>query len=147
MINSIIEAISIALNAEFNEKNYEFYMEEIKQDLKEPCFFIFCLEPTNELFLGYRYYGNNGFVIQYFPESDEVQRECNSVAERMTVCLEYITCQGDDKPIRGNDMRWKVVDGVLNFCINYNLFTLRKVTDDSEPMETLTSGIGVEEGE
>ena len=45
MINSIIEAISISLNEEFGD-GYEIHMEEIKQGLKEPCFFIACLNPT-----------------------------------------------------------------------------------------------------
>ena len=39
MINSIIEAISIALNAEFGD-DYTTYTEEQEQGLKEPCFFI-----------------------------------------------------------------------------------------------------------
>ena len=37
MINEIIAAISAALDAEFGDE-YEIYMAEIKQDLKEPCF-------------------------------------------------------------------------------------------------------------
>jgi hypothetical protein len=35
-----MEAISISLNAEFGD-SYEIHMEEIKQGLKEPCFFMF----------------------------------------------------------------------------------------------------------
>lgn len=50
MINSIIEAISVSLNKEFGD-DYETHMEEIKQGLKEPCFFIACLNPTIEQFL------------------------------------------------------------------------------------------------
>ncbi len=36
MVNAIIAGIS---NALYNEFGYENHMEEIKQDLKEPCFF------------------------------------------------------------------------------------------------------------
>ena len=39
MINEIIEAISVALNEEFGDE-YEIYRESVRQDLKEPCFFI-----------------------------------------------------------------------------------------------------------
>jgi len=39
MINSIIEAISIALNAEFGD-DFTTYTEKEEQGLKEPCFFI-----------------------------------------------------------------------------------------------------------
>ena len=66
MINTIIEAISTALDKTFGE-GYEIYMEEIKQGLQEPCFFIQCLHPTTSLFLGKRYFKENPFCIQYFP--------------------------------------------------------------------------------
>lgn len=136
MINSIIKAISITLNTEFGD-GYETHMEEIKQGLVEPCFFIQCLNPTTELFLGKRYFRQNQFCIQYFPESDNKQSECNEVAERLTWLLEYITVPGDDKPIMGTKMKSDVIDGVLNFFLNYDCFVYRVETN--EPMETLVS--------
>lgn len=143
MINSIIEAISISLNEEFGD-GYETHMEEIKQGLKEPCFFITCLTPTTELFLGKRYFRTNQFCIQYFPETNEKQRECNGVAERMLQCLEYITIYGEDKPIMGTKMKYEVVDGVLNFFVNYDCF-IRK-TEQQTPMESLQASTSVKEG-
>lgn len=143
MINSIIEAISISLNEEFGD-GYETHMEEIKQGLKEPCFFITCLNPTTELFLGKRYFRTNQFCIQYFPETNEKQRECNGVAERMLQCLEYITIYGEDKPIMGTKMKYEVVDGVLNFFVNYDCF-IRK-TGQQTPMESLQASTSVKEG-
>lgn len=143
MINSIIEAISISLNEEFGD-GYETHMEEIKQGLKEPCFFITCLNPTTELFLGKRYFRTNQFCIQYFPETNEKQRECNGVAERMLQCLEYITIYGEDKPIMGTKMKYEVVDGVLNYFVNYDCF-IRK-TEQQTPMESLQASTSVKEG-
>jgi hypothetical protein len=143
MINSIIEAISISLNEEFGD-GYETHMEEIKQGLKEPCFFITCLNPTTELFLGKRYFRTNQFCIQYFPETNEKQRECNGVAERMWQCLEYITIYGEDKPIMGTKMKYEVVDGVLNFFVNYDCF-IRKI-EQQTPMESLQASTNVKEG-
>ena len=70
MINSIIDSISIALNAEFGDC-YKNYKEEKKQDLEEPCFFIQCLNPTQRLFLNKRYFRKNQFCIQYFPETSD----------------------------------------------------------------------------
>lgn len=146
MINAIIEAISIALNAEFDEKDYGMDMEEIKQDLREPCFFITCLSPTNRLFFGKRYFLQNQFVIQYFPESEEeLQRECNAVAERMTWCLEYITAKNGDK-LRGTKMRYQIIDGVLHFFVNYDCFVYR-AEQKHEPMETLESDTDVKGGD
>ena len=143
MINSIIEAISVTLNKEFGD-DYEIHMEEIKQGLKEPCFFITCLNPTTELFLGKRYFRTNQFCIQYFPETNEKQRECNGVAERMLQCLEYITIYGEDKPIMGTKMKYEVVDGVLNFFVNYDCF-VRKI-EQQTPMESLQASTSVKEG-
>lgn len=140
MINSIIEAISITLDAEFG---YETHMEEIKQDLVEPCFYISCLNPTVELFLGKRYFRQNQFVIQYFPESDNEQRECNSVAERLMWSLEYITLDGD--LTRGTAMKYEVVDGILNFFVNYDCFVYRM--EENTPMENMDSTTDVKEGD
>ncbi len=140
MINSIIAAISVALNAEFG---YENHMEEIKQDLVEPCFFIQCVNPTSELFWGKRYFRQNSFCIQYFPKGEDKQRECNEVAEKMIWCLEYITVDG--QKMRGTKMKYKVVDDVLNFFLNYDCFVYKVKTD--EAMETLESTTNVKEGD
>lgn len=140
MINSIIEAISINLDAEFG---YETHMEKIKQDLVEPCFYISCLNPTIELFLGKRYFRQNQFVIQYFPESDNEQRECNSVAERLMWSLEYITLGGD--LTRGTAMKYEVIDGILNFFVNYDCFVYRM--EENTPMEIMDSTTDVKEGD
>ena len=141
MINTIIQSISITLDAEFNEKEYGFHMEEVKQELKEPCFFIACLNPTTDLFLGKRYFRKNKFVIQYFPESKEnLQSECNAVAERMTWCLEYLTTTTGDK-FQGTKMNSEVIDGVLNFFVNYDCFVYR--VEQNEVMETLESNTTV----
>lgn len=128
MINSIMEAISIALNAEFGDR-YQNYMEEISQDFAEPCFFIQCLNPTDKLFFGRRYFRKNQFCIQYFPEDKlHGNRECNAVAERLFVCLEYLSV--DDNLIMGTHMHGEMADGILHFFVNYDMFVYRK----SEPV-------------
>lgn len=124
MINSIIEAIGIALNAEFGDR-YEIHREAMEQGLEEPCFFIFCIHPTNQQFLGTRYLRTNQFCIQYFPESQEKRQECYTVAERMWQCLEYVVIRDEDKPIRGTRMKYEVVDDILHFFVNYDLFVYK----------------------
>lgn len=143
MINSIIEAISISLNTEFGDK-YEIHMEEIKQGLEEPCFFIMSLNPSKESYPGKRNFRENPFVIQYFPESENSRRECNDTAERMMQCLEYITIIGEDRPTRGTDMKYEIIDGVLNFFVNYDFFTI--TIEEDTAMENLESGTSVKEG-
>lgn len=144
MINAIIEAVSAALNGEFGD-GCEIYMEEIEQGLKEPCFFISCLNSTNELSLGKRYFRSCQLCIQYFPATREKKRECNSVAERLWQCLEYITIFSRDRQIRGTKMSYEVVDGVLNFFVNYDRFVFK--TEVLTPMDDLETNTNVKEGE
>jgi len=95
MINAIIEAISISLNAEFGGR-YKIYLEVKRQGLQEPCFFIQCLNPTNQLFLNKRYFRTNQFCIQYFSEREERKKEeCYAVAERLFQCLEWLEVKED----------------------------------------------------
>ena len=140
MINSIIDGISISLNAEFGD-DYNIYTESIEQGLKEPCFSILCVNPTNELFRGKRYFRKNLFCIQYFPSSnDEKYAECMEVLERMFDCLEIINVVDD--PQRGTKMHGEVVDGVLNFFGNYDLFVYK--VEDTTEMESLDLTSNVE---
>lgn len=126
MINAIIDGMCIAINAEFDD-TYEIYTESIEQGLKEPCFSILCLNPTIEHFFGKRYFRTNQFCIHYFPSSKEKRSECYEVMDRLFTALEYIEVDGD--PIRGTEMHGEFVDDVLNFFVNYDLFTYSKSTD------------------
>lgn len=139
MINSIIEAIGISLNAEFGDE-YTIYSESVEQGLNKPCFFVFCINPTERVFLGKRYFKENLFGIQYFPaDKDRKKEECNAVTERLFSCLEYITVTGD--LVRGTKMRSETVDGVLNFFVNYDFFVYKAA--ESDPMEELSEEINV----
>ena len=144
MITEIIEAISVALNSEFGD-DYEIHMEEIRQGLTAPCFFITCLNPSLKPLAGNRYQCTNQFCINYFPESEEKQQECNAVGERMVWCLEYITKDGDSKPIRGTKMNYEVIDGVLNFFVNYDCIVTK--TESQTAMEILETNTAVKEGD
>lgn len=144
MITEIIEAISVALNSEFGD-DYEIHMEEIRQGLTGPCFFITCLNPSLKPLAGNRYQCTNQFCINYFPESEEKQQECNAVGERMVWCLEYITKDGDSKPIRGTKMNYEVIDGVLNFFVNYDCIVTK--TESQTAMEILETNTAVKEGD
>ena len=139
MINKIIDGISISLNAEFGE-NYKIYTESIKQGLKEPCFSIICVNPTIELFRGKKYFRNNLFCIQYFPKGEDKRSECMDVLERMFDCLEVIKI-GEDLQ-RGTSMHGEVVDEVLNFFVNYDMFVYK--VESTDAMETMDLKSNVE---
>ena len=124
MIQSIIEAISISLDAEFGE-GYSIYREEKLQGLKEPCFFILCIHPTHTLFLKQKYARTNLFCIHYFPEHLERKKEeCDAVAERLFSCMEHLNVEGH--LITGTKMNYEIVDDVLHFFVNYDFFVCKK---------------------
>lgn len=125
-IQTLIDSIAEALFQEFGS-DYEIYTEKVEQGLKEPCFLIRCLNPTNNKYLGRRYKRTNQFSIQFFPSSEiEAYVECVSVLERLFECLEDITVM--DAPLHGTNLTGEVVDGVLTFTVNYDLFTLKETT-------------------
>ena len=139
MINSIIESISISLDAEFGNK-YTIYREEVEKGLKEPCFFILSLNPESKLFVGKRYFRENPFCIQFLPSNkDKKREENNAVAERLYSCLELITVEGD--LTRGTKMKHEIADGVLNFFVNYDFFVYKAAATDA--MEEISCDVKV----
>ena len=136
MLNTIMEAISVALDAEFGD-GYEIYIEEISQDMGGHAFFIQCLNPTEELFFWKRYFRKNQFCIQYFPENKlHGKEECYAVGERLFSCLEYLDVGGD--LVMGTKRKYEVVDGILHFFVNYDLFVY-KVAEPVPFMEEVSS--------
>lgn len=128
MINSIIDAISVTLNAEFGD-DYKIHTESIEQGLQEPCFFVQCINPTSERFLGNKFKRTNQFCIQYFPSTEDKYNECMSVTERLFLALDRV----DDW--LASKMNSEIVDGVLNFFVNYDGFVYK--TTEQTLMETM----------
>lgn len=132
MLNEIIDGISLKLNQVFGD-GYEVYGDtNIVQGLKEPCFFIALLNPTQTQIVGARYFRNNPFMIQYFPRNAEDNIELHDVASELFEALEYITLANNDT-LHGTSMEYEIVDGVLNFRVNYNAYLLKK----AEPIDTM----------
>ncbi len=120
MTNAMIGSIGAALKTEFGER-YKIYREEKKQGLTEPCFFIQCLALTERLFFNKRYRRSGQFCIQYLPKDKlHGDQECRAVAERLFDCLGWLGVDGD--LVMGTKMRYEVVDGVLHFFVDYDLF-------------------------
>jgi len=139
MINKIIDGICEKLNESFGD-GYEIYTELKNQGLKEPCFSVMCVNPISNQVIGNRYFRNNLFSILYFPASKEPKSECNAVLESLYLALETITIKETlpDKSIkeslvRGTNMRGELVDGVLNFLVNFNMFVYK--VEDADLME------------
>ncbi len=134
MINHTIAGISNALYEAFG---YENFKNEILQDLTPPCFYISCMEQKTKKYIGTRSLRKNQFVSQYFPHTDDRKGECYDVGEKMLECLEVIPVDGF--LLRGTEMRFEIVDGVLHFFVDYNAFSHKE--QQKETMGSMNSDI------
>jgi len=133
MVNDLIDGISVKLNQVFGD-GVRIYSESVKQGLKEPCFFIKILNPTQNQVIGSRYFREHPFDIHFFP-SVESNEEMIGVAEQLFDTLEYITLENGDL-VHGTKMDYEIVDGVLHFFVNFDIF-VRKIDVPADNMETL----------
>ena len=139
MLTKIFDGISLKLNEVFGD-GYEIYGDtDVIQGLKEPCFFVSVLSPSQTNFIGQRYFREYPFMIQYFPINEESNVELHNVASELFDALEYIHLLDGDS-LRGTSMSYNIVDGVLNFEVNYNVF-LTKEKEAVEKMEVLETDV------
>lgn len=122
MVNKIVDSIVQAISAAYGEE-YEIYTENVEQGLTEPCFLIECINPSFEQFLGRRYHEKVPFCIHYFPKGPDKSEESNAVFTTLTVCLEYISIDG--QPVRGTSMRAEWDGDVMHFMVDYEMFLFR----------------------
>lgn len=139
MIDEMMQAIGTALAAEFGSQ-YMVYMEEKKQDLKKPCFFISCAASSCGQFLNNRNLWINQFCIEYVPETDALGETGGAVIKRLFLCLKHLEVYG--KQVRGTKMKYETKDGVFSFFVNYDVFVQRG-TDTEPVMEELREKIFV----
>ena len=125
MIQKIIDGIIKAIRTKY-DRSYRIYTESIEQGLIEPCFSVLCLNPSGEREISDRFKRFYPFMITYFPSSDEPVAECNEVCEVLLDVLNDIDTNVD--VLHGTDLSGKVVDGNLQFSVQYNIF-VRKVDE------------------
>lgn len=135
MVKDIMDGISIKLNQVFGE-GYEIYGDtDVVQGLEQPCFFIAVLAPSQTKLIGNRYFREHPFDVQYFPATDGDNIELNNVACNLFDALEYITLVNNDL-VHGTSMNYEIVEGVLHFRVNYNMFLVKPEVKDK--METIS---------
>ena len=141
MVDEIITGIALALKEKFGT-GYKVHRERERQNLEDHAFFVSCYNQTHSRVVGRRFFRQFHVVIHYFPADKlDEDAECSAVAEGLYDCLEWISISGDLQ--MANNMRHEMVDGVLNFFVDYTHFVCRD--KDDTPMETLTLNQEVKE--
>ena len=135
MIQHIIDGIISKIRTKY-DKSFRIYTESVEQGLIEPCFSILCLNPSGERELGNRYKRYFPCMITYFPSSDEPIAECNAVCEELLGLLNDIDTEVGTIHTSGIPSG-QVIDGNLQFSIQYDLFALLQV-EDGELLEDLS---------
>ena len=104
-----------------------------------PCFLIRCVNLSKGVHLGSVYKRTNQFVIQYIPSTSDAYEECISALEKLFECLKDIPL--DETIIHGTELQGEIVDGILNFKVNYDGFVLNVNENDSMSKYELSTNL------
>lgn len=143
MTNKILDGITNALYTEFGSK-YSIYTEDRQQGTEKPCFFVSCVSGSDERCLGSRRKLENKFTVQYFPCTDEPERECNGIKDRLVSALEYIK-NADGDLMEGTKISSEPTDGFLTMFVNYDCYAVQAVQGEPR-MEKLNVEGGLKDG-
>lgn len=134
MVNSILNAVTTQLGKTFGD-TYRYYVEDVEQGLKKPCFTVDLLIPLQRSKSPVLYDRTMPIVVHYFSDSEQgIKKDCYSMGEQIVECLEYLPF--NDVLIRGEDISWQIVDDVLQVFVTYK-FTTKKVLEVEDPMDNL----------
>lgn len=135
MYNEIMDAVTIKLDTIF--PGMTVYTSKVEQGLKEPCFFVGFLDPSEKPLLGTRYFRSIGIYIQYLPgEGEQRTRELNRVLGVLMESMEYLSL-ADGTLIRGTKRSGEFKEKVLTFFVNYDRFG-RRAGKEMESMNQIT---------
>jgi len=144
-INRIIEGLGAKLHA---LTGYPVYVDFKKNHVQFPCFHLKLLDQSSSHVLGDRHMQEHRFDIWYIlNDADEVtdsRKEIHEMAEALFMALEYITLE-DGTQVRGEEMSYRVTDGILHFFVAYNVFVFKE-RPHVEKMQTLNAKGGAKHG-
>lgn len=122
------------------------YKEKVEQGLKYPSFFILQLNVTQEGDLRTYRWLNFQMNIRYRPTKDynSKRSELDQLGLDMLDGLEEVEVEG--KPLRGRDMNYEIIDGVLQFFINFRM-RVKKEQEAGQKMLELENSAYIKEEE
>lgn len=138
MVNKLLDAITIQLGKTFGT-DYKYYVEDVKQGLSKPCFTVDAITNLERSKRTVLYDRTIPVVVHYFHDSEPDEKRAGySMAEQAIECLEYLPFL--NTTLRGEDISWQIVDGVLQIFITYR-FTTTKVVATEVGMEELSERV------
>lgn len=127
MVNDILSAITKQLGQTFGN-SYKYYVENVEQNLKKPCFTVDILNASERSKSKVLYDRTMPIVIHYFTDNDEaIKTDCYDMVERIKECIEYLPFK--DTTLRGDNISWVMVEDVLELFVTYR-FTTSKVVQE-----------------
>ena len=137
MVNAILDAVTTQLGVTFGNA-YTYYVEDVEQKLKKPCFVANVLLPLQRSKSPVLYDRTMPVVIHYFGDMTNTKKNCYEIGEQVVECLEYLPFKGG--LIRGEDISWQIVEDVLQVFITYR-FTTKRVTPEEDAMENILDNV------
>lgn len=113
----------------YSIRAYPVYVDEIKNKVQFPCWRIKLLDDASvKLVVGDRYQQEAAFdvwmILNEMGEISDVRGQVVDLAEALMYDLEVIALE-DGTKVRGNDLHYRITDGVLHVFVTYAPFTRR----------------------
>jgi hypothetical protein len=124
----------------YSIRAYHVYVDEIKNKVQFPCWRIKLVDDASvKLVVGDRYQQEVAFdvwmILTEMGEIEDVRGQVVDLAEALMYDLEVIALE-DGTKVRGNDLHYRITDGVLHVFVTYAPFT-RRIKPADEVMEHL----------
>lgn len=138
MVNLILNSVTKQLGTTFGN-SYRYYVEDVEQGLKKPCFTVDALIPLQRSKSPLLYDRTMPIVVHYFSDNKtDIKNHYYSMGEQIVECLEYLPFEGSK--LLGENISWQIVDDVLQVFITYK-FTTQKVAESQDKFESIYARI------
>ena len=146
MVNNVLNSISKALYGTFGDTHH-YYVEDIEQKAKLPCFTIGVLNPQIRSVNRKDYYWTVPCIIHHFSEdttneiSDTIKKSY-AIGDKVIDSLEYLNIGG--RTVRAENMSYTMAGrDALQIFITYRFWTEKPETlDNMEDLENVKSSVG-----
>lgn len=137
-MDDILHSITRAIHKEWPE--WEIHTDKLKNDVKEPCFFVQPIYNNQKRFPCNRIKYETNFLIQFLCERLS-NAEKVDVGNKLHRILEVVELNDGGK-LRGKNLNFTVYEYCVNFSVDYNGFFVEVFK--AENMEELKYTINME---